>query len=264
MAAPIPREPPVTIARFERDGAVRVLATLPLPADGGVNTPLGGAAAPTGITRATDGTIFFAYAAGDSRLTGLWALRPGKPPRRIAALPVESFPNGIALNEATGEIYVADSVLGTVWKVPRRGGAAQAWSGNAALAPVPFIGANGLKVHRGAVWVSNTDAGTLLRIPIARDGSAGPVRVRATGLTGIDDFAFTGRGDKVLAALFTPNRVVLVDGYGPGRTVLDATDGTQNPTAIAVYGSAVVVTNSARGTGVDPNLITARLSTKRR
>ncbi|MFF9202203.1 hypothetical protein ACF1AE_10310 [Streptomyces sp. NPDC014986] len=237
---------------------------MPLPADGGVKTPLGGAAAPTGITRAADGTIYFAYAAGDSRLTGLWALRPGGQPRRIAALPATSFPNGIALDRASSEIYLADSVLGIIWKVPRRGGTAQIWSANPALAPVTFIGANGLKVHRGAVWVSNTDAGTLLRIPITRSGSAGPVQVRATGLNGIDDFAFTGRGDKVLAALFTSNRVVLIDSWGPGRTVLDATDGTQNPTAVAVDGSAVVVTNSARGTGVDPNLITARLSTGHR
>jgi hypothetical protein len=246
------------VVNVGEDGVVRVLATLPLPADGGVRTPLGGAAVPTGITRASDGRIFVAYAAGDSRLTGLWSFKPGRSPRRIAALPASSFPNGIALDETRGNVYVADSTLGTVWQIPSRGGAAKVWATDPSLEPTAFAGANGLKVHRGAVWVSNTDAGTLLRIRVRDRGSAGPVEVRATGLSGVDDFAFTGRGDDAFAALFVANQVVHVDDHGGTRTVLDAGDGLQNPSAILLRRSTAVVSGSARITGVDPNLLTAR------
>ncbi len=62
------------------------------------------------------------------------------------------------------------------------------------------------------MWVSNTQLGTLLRIPIRPDGSAGPIQTIATGLAGIDDFAFTGPGPSapVLAAINRFSTVVLI------------------------------------------------------
>ena len=140
------------VAHVDVHGKTTILATMPLPADGGVNTPITGAAPPTGIARTADGTLFIAYAAGESRSTGLWQVRPGGKPHRIAALPASSFPNGIALDEAAKNIYIADSALGTVWKVPLDGGTARAWATDPALNRTSFAGANGLKVHRGAVW----------------------------------------------------------------------------------------------------------------
>jgi len=248
------------IAHVDVHGRTTVLATLPLPADGGVNTPITGAAVPTGIARAADGTLFVAYAAGDSRSTGLWRVRPGGEPQRIAALPATSFPNGIALDGTSKNVYIADSSLGTVWKVPVRGGAARRWATDPALDRTSFAGANGLKFHGGAVWVTNTDEGTLLRIPVSGRGSAGAVQVRATGLTNVDDFAFTGRGDQAFAALFGSSQVVLVRAGGGHRVVLDGSDGLQNPTAVAVLDSTVTVGSSARQTGTDPNLLAAHLS----
>jgi len=114
-------------------------------------------------------------------------------------------------------------------------------------------------VHDGAVWTTNTDAGTLLRLPIGRHGASEQPQVRATGLTNVDDFAFTGRGDQVLAALFGPNQVVLVNENGTYRTVLGAGDGLQNPTAVAFRHQTVYVDGSARATRVDPNLVLAQL-----
>ena len=251
------------VAHVDVHGKTTILATMPLPADGGVNTPITGAALPTGIARTADGTLFIAYAAGESRSTGLWQIRPGGKPHRIAALPATSFPNGIALDEAAKNIYIADSALGTVWKVPLDGGTARAWATDPALNRTSFAGANGLKVHRGAVWVTNTDAGTLLRIPITSRGSAGGVQVRATDLTNVDDFDFTGRGDQVLAALFGSSEVVLVGDAGEHRVVLNSSDGLQNPTAVAVLNASVTVASSARQTGTDPNLLTARLFSDR-
>ncbi|MFF1479076.1 hypothetical protein ACFVYD_16135 [Streptomyces sp. NPDC058301] len=130
-------------------------------------------------------------------------------------------------------LYAADSALGTVWRVPVTGGGRAAWATTKALRPVPSktgFGANGIKVHDGAVWVSNTDRGTLLRIPVRRDGSAGRTRVRATGLDGIDDFAFTSRhADTVLAAVNGTNQVVVVRPRGTHSVVLTQQDGLSNP-----------------------------------
>ncbi|MEH0449729.1 MULTISPECIES: SMP-30/gluconolactonase/LRE family protein [unclassified Streptomyces] len=249
------------VAALSPGGSVRILATLPGTADGGVHTPALGFPLTTGIVRADEGTLYFLYATGTADLTGVWRLRPGGRPQRIAALPAAGLPNGLALNARTRSLYVTDSALGTIWRVPTGGGTATAWSTDPALAPAGFLGANGLKIHNRAVWATNLDKGTILRIPILADGSAGTARVTATGLTGIDDFAFTGHGDdQILAALDTVNQVALVRPDGTHITVLTAADGLQGPTSIALRGNTVHVLSAAYLTAKDPNLILARLN----
>ncbi|MEV7444604.1 hypothetical protein AB0O22_26320 [Streptomyces sp. NPDC091204] len=247
------------VAVVSRGGSVRILATLPEPADGGVHTPALGFPLTTGIVRADDGTLFFLYATGTADLTGVWRLRPGGRPQRISALPASGLPNGLALDTRTRSLYITDSTLGTVWRVPASGGAATAWSTDPALAPAGFLGANGLKIHNGALWATNLDKGTVLRIPILADGRSGTARVTASGLTGIDDFAFTGHGDQIIAALDTVNQVALVRPDGTRTTVLTAADGLQGPTSIALRGDTVHVMSAAYLTAEDPNLILARL-----
>lgn len=250
------------IARVTPDGRTRVLATLPAVADPA--TPLVHSAVVTGIARAHDGTLYVDYATGTSA-TGIWRLAPaGGAPQLIAALPADGLPNGLALDERRGVLYAADSAHGTVWSVPQAGGTATKWATGTALAPLSTpsasgFGANGVKVHRGAVWVSNTDRGTLLRLPVGPDGAAGPVETHATGLDGIDDFAFPGQGRSVLAALNAGSKVVLVQPDGAATTVLTARDGLSNPTAVAVLGRTVYVPSGAYVTRRDPNLLVARL-----
>ena len=247
------------VARISANGSIHVLATMPLPADGGVHTPALGFPLTVGIVRADDGTLYFLYATGTADLTGVWRLRPGGEPQRIAALPANGLPNGLALDPRTGTLYATDSVLGTIWSVPVTGGTPTAWSTAPQLSPTGFLGANGLKVHDGAVWAGNLDRGTVLRIPILRDGRAGAVLTRATGLTGIDDFAFTGRGDQILAALNGPSEVALVQPDGTHSIVLSPADGLQNPTSIALRGHTVYVMSAAYVTATDPNLLLAHL-----
>jgi sugar lactone lactonase YvrE len=247
------------VAELSPAGSVRILATLPEPADGGVHTPALGFPLTVGITRAGDGTLYFLYATGTSDLTGVWRLRPGGRPQRIAALPANGLPNGLALDPHTGSLYVTDSVLGTIWRVPVTGGVARAWSTAPELAAQGFLGANGLKIRDGAVWATNLDQGTVLRIPIRRDGGAGAVRTVATGLAGIDDFAFTGRGDQLLAALNGTSEVALVRPDGTHSIVLTAADGLRNPTSVAVRGDTVQVLSAAYVTAEDPNLVVAHL-----
>ncbi|MFE5790996.1 hypothetical protein ACFQ8C_00315 [Streptomyces sp. NPDC056503] len=249
------------VARVTKQGATTILATLPeVP---GAQTPVGGAVA-LGIARAHDGTLYVTYATGEKE-TGIWRVAPGGGvPEQIGFFPADAFPNGLALDEDCGTLYTADTRLGTVWSLPVTGGEPTAWATGTALEPtaeIPF-GANGLKVHDGAVWVSNTARATLLRIPIRKDRTAGPVETRATGLDFIDDFAFTGHGDTVLAALIMADKVELVRPDGTHKTVLTAADGLANPTSLAVRHKTAYVNSAAffDPTDPDPNLLLARIS----
>ncbi|MFB4301003.1 hypothetical protein [Actinomadura sp. NTSP31] len=133
------------------------------------------------------------------------------------------------------------------------------WSADPALAPAGFFGANGMKIHDGAVWAANSDHGTIVRIPVTEDGGSGRAEVRATGLEGIDDFDFTGRGDEILAAINQSSKLVRVGADGEHETLLDADDGMQGTTAVIVRGNRVYVTNGANLAGNDPTLMLARL-----
>ena len=248
------------VASISPSGAVTILATMPLPADGGVNTPVLGFPLTVGIVRASDGTLYFLYATGTADLTGVYRLRPGGTPQRIAPLPADGLPNGLALDASTGTLYVTDSVLGTISTVPVTGGTPATWSAAPELASTGFLGANGLKIHNGAVWATNLDKGTILRIPILPNGTAGPVKTVASGLAGIDDFAFTGHGNQILAAINTQNEVALVQPNGSSSVVLTAADGLSNPTSVALYGNTVYVMSAAYVTQSDPNMLAARLN----
>jgi sugar lactone lactonase YvrE len=247
------------VARVAPDGTTTVLATLPAPsAEDGARTPVLGFPLATGLVRAPGGTLYALYAAGTEGLTGLWRVVPGAAPELVAELPAEGLPNGMALSTGAKHVYVADSVLGVVHRVRLADGRVSTWADDPALDATGFLGANGVEVHRGAVWVSNLDQGTVVRIPV-EGGRAGDAEVVADGLVGIDDFAFTGRGDTLLAALNQPNTVELVTPGRGSRTVLTAADGLQGPTAVAVDGRTVHVTSAAYNTQRDPNLLTARL-----
>jgi sugar lactone lactonase YvrE len=246
------------IARVSLDGRQNILAAMPAPADGGINTPVLHFAATMGIIRSQDGTLYFLYAAGDADLTGVWRLSPNESaPERIAALPATSLPNGLALDPSTGTLYVADSALGRIWAVPITGGTATVWSAASELASTGYLGANGVKVHGDAVWVSNTDKGTVVRIPVLPDGTSAPAQVWAGGLPTIDDFTFTG--NEILAAVNHTNTVVRIRPNGIETTVLTDADGLQNPTSIVLSGSAAYVFDAAYATHTDPNILRAPL-----
>lgn len=248
------------VARVDASGRTSVLATLPAPsAADGANTPVLHFPLATGLVRTPDGPLYVLYAAGGP-LTGLWRIpAAGGTARQIARLPGDGLPNGLALSADHRDVYAADSVLGAVHRIRLADGAVTTWATGTALQPAGFLGANGVKVHRGAVWVSNLDKGTLLRIPVTATGRAGAPTVAADGLEGIDDFAFTGRGDTLVAALNQPNTIDIVQPGRGHRAVLTAADGLQGPTSVAVRGATVYVPSAAYNTGTDPNLLTATL-----
>ncbi|MDX6419552.1 MAG: hypothetical protein QOG28_4172 [Trebonia sp.] len=241
------------VARVTPQGKITILATLPAATSG--------TTAVSGIVRTSDGTLYVNYIDMGGTQSGIWRISKDGTAKQVAALPDAGFLNGLALDPGTGALLTVDSYGGTVWKVWPRTGKAEVWASGQDLQPTApgGFGVNGLKIHDGSVWVSNSSQGTLLRIPMLPDGTAGPTVVVATGLASIDDFSFTGHGDTLLAAQPGLNQVDLITPGGASQAVLTAADGLSGPSSVAVSGRTVYVTSAAYATGVDPNLLAARL-----
>lgn len=212
----------------------------------------------TGNTRGHDGSVYYNVSSADASRSGVWKLPPEGSPRRIAALPTGALPNGLALDPAGRTLYIAESFKGAVWTVPVSGGTATSWLTDASLtpteAPLP-LGANGLRLHNGAVWVSNFSKGTLLRVPVTATGSAGPVHVVTSGVEGIDDFNFlSDRSNVVFVALNSPNEIAVVYPNGTKKTVLTSADGLASPTATVVRGHRLYITDGGFAESRDTKL----------
>ena len=247
------------LASVAPDGTVDILGTLPAPEGGGVTTPVLGFPLATGLAL-VDGSYFALYATGEADTTGLWTLEGDGTFALVAALPAASLPNGLTFDEKHDRFLATDSALGVIYSIDRSG-AVQTWSDDPQLAVTGFLGANGIQLHDGEVYVSNLDAGTILRIEVEDAGAAGSVSMVASDLAGIDDFAFTGRGDQIIATLNPTSEVVLVDGENH-TTVLSEDDGLTNPTSVLVRGDTIYVASAAYVNQDTPNLLTATLRAK--
>ena len=241
------------VVRLSPAGTLTTLATLPQDTAGN--------AIVSGIVRMPDGTLYVNYVAGTQ--SGIWRIPPnGGTPRQVVAVPGAVGLNGLAYDAAENSLYATDSSLGVVWKISLTKDTAEIWAQGTQLQPAAAggKGANGLKVQDGAAWVSNTTLGTLLRIPIQRDGTAAATSVVAQGLTGIDDFAFAPDGE-VVAALDGISAAAIVNVQtGTHTIVLTASDGVSNPTSVAIRGNTVYIASGAYLTRTDPNLLVGTLT----
>jgi sugar lactone lactonase YvrE len=224
------------IRKIAPDGAQSALITLPIGPPLTVCGPFFGGV--TGITQDPDnGTLYAAVAACDVAFRGIWRISPNGHGKIIAKLPLASLPNGITLED--GDLYVADTSQGLVWRVPAEGGIAEVWLDHPLLklppgAPAGSPGPNGIKVFKGEVYVSHSTAGTIIAIPIRRNGTAGTPRIHAQlpGGSGCDDFSFDVHG--ALYCATNPFRtLVKVHQDGSTEVLLTAADGLDGPTATA-------------------------------
>lgn len=162
-------------------------------------------------------------------------------------MPGAAFLNGLALHPHGRTLYVADSVAGVIWAVDARLGTSRKWFENPILAPTEKdrFGANGVRHHRGELWISSTAHGTLVKVPITGTGQPGLMTVVASGVTGINDFTFTGdRSDVVIAAANSSDEVRLIRPDGRRTTILGHDDGLNWPTAVELRGSTLYVTQA--------------------
>jgi hypothetical protein len=151
----------------------------------------------------------------------------------VAAIPGAQSLNGLTAFRS-GSVLVADDGAATVWKVNLVTGAAQPWLSGGLLDPnnpdLP-IGPNGIKIFHDAVYITNTGAGTIVRVPILPDGSAGSPSVYASGL-GLDDFAIGTDGSLFLATQ-VENSVVRLFPDGTQTIIGTADDGLLGDSSLA-------------------------------
>jgi predicted ester cyclase len=170
----------------------------------------------------------------DPARAGVWWFEPGGGARRMAALPPEAYPNGIAV-DGEGSAYVADSALGWIWRVRLPEGRATAWLCDDALARRPLVGrihgANGIQYHEGALFVAITDRATVLRVPV-RDGRPGSPVVHLERL-GVDDLAI-GPDGTLYATTHVRNSVVRVTPDGVRSTIAGPAEGVLGAAAAAL------------------------------
>ena len=101
-------------------------------------------------------------------------------------------------------------------------------------APAGSPGPNGVKIFKGELYISHSTAGTILAVPINRNGTAGTPRIHAhlPGTSACDDFSFDVHG-----ALYCATNpfltVVKINQDGSSEVLLTAADGLDGPTATA-------------------------------
>ena len=122
---------------------------------------------------------------------------------KLADVPEALFLNGsAALDHTSGDILVADSILGAIFRVNVHTAEVKLWLQHKDLAKAtenPMIpGLNGIKLRPGYLYCSNTDARKFLRAAVTAAGDAtGEVEVVAEKLN-VDDFAFDTEGSAYL------------------------------------------------------------------
>ncbi|WP_254530613.1 SMP-30/gluconolactonase/LRE family protein [Natrinema gelatinilyticum] len=207
------------------------------------------------------GVLYVANGSGQPETHGVWRVEPdgSGDPERIASLPAqESMPNGIIPDPSLEDaLLVSDHLGGAIWRVTTDGDA-EPWVSDSLLEPnteaqTP-VGADGLAVHPdGDVYVDNLNAGSVMRVPVADDGSAGQVEqiVQDEGLVGADGMTIDEEGTPYIA-VNARNEVVRITDDQQLETVVsgapldfpaDVHFGTTGSTATLLY-----IANFAYGT----------------
>lgn len=154
----------------------------------------------------------------------------------ITDIPEADFLNGMATLDDS-HVFVSDVYSGTAYLVDVETGdytlavddPLMKWS-VAGDPPPTYLGSNGLKVHGGHLYWSNTAAGFLARVRIGADGlPVGESSVAVTNVAKADDFQFSSDGRVFVAQ----NQMDTLSVASPVAT------GNVSVAAIAVAGSNV-------------------------
>ena len=157
----------------------------------------------TGLTFDEHDNLYANLASCDPGSRGVWKIpHDGQPPTRIGALSLQSLPNGIVHHRDF--VYVADSVIGAIWRVPDTGGIAEIWAAGPELGQLPngLPGPNGLKLFEGELYVSNPSQSTVVAVRVRPDGTA----ASDPGRTRRGSSATTSRSTCTAASIAEPIR----------------------------------------------------------
>lgn len=153
--------------------------------------------------------------------------------KKIAELKDVKLPNGVAtLPGSPSSVLIADSLAGLAWRLDILTGksivAAQTLEMGAPsneTDPSKRVGINGIKVHGGFLYFSNSNSRSIYRVKIRKDGTRDPsAHAQLVGrlpesVSFLDDFAVTshgGKGATVFGTTSSDNRLwAFVQGKSP-------------------------------------------------
>lgn len=136
-----------------------------------------------GLMAAANGDLYIAVAAGLDR--GVYRMDSEGELELLPGSEDIFFANGLAFDDV-GTLFITESVSlhpgpsgeGGIWRI-RRGGQAELClrdpllQGTGSMGQPVFYGANGIAYYHGNLYVTNTEKGTIVRIPVESDGSVG-------------------------------------------------------------------------------------------
>jgi sugar lactone lactonase YvrE len=222
-----------------------------------------------GLVVTANGDLYIALAAGSDR--GVYRMDREGPVELLPGSNQIFFANGLAFDDE-GTLYVTESVSigatgfgqGGIWRIPPGGWAELCvrdvlLTGTGALKqPVP-IGANGIAYYHGNLYVTNTEKGTVLRIPVWPDGSIGTPEVWTT-LQEVPESPLAGAplpvsGDGVAldvygnlyVAVLTRSAVVRIDLFDRTQETIAA---FRVPDSLPLYGKLDFPASLVFGTGM--------------
>src|ERR1041385_2581566 len=178
------------------------------------------------------GDLFVAYdPAGQNPL--VYVVHPDQSKQVIATFPVGGLLNGMTPDD-DGNLYIADSFGGVIWRVSSTGGTPVVWIDLHAPGSLQGgLGPNGIKFdkYKRNLYVTLQKLQETVRVPIGRDGQPGTPEVFVSNVTSSDDFCFDQAGNLYLATQGRQS-VVRIHPDGTQETIASAADGLQNTAAV--------------------------------
>jgi sugar lactone lactonase YvrE len=134
-----------------------------------------------GLMATAEGDLYIALAVGADR--GIYRMDHRENIERLPGSGQIFFANGLAFDDR-GTLYITESfspfygAQGGLWRITREGEVEECFhdalfTGTGALGFGVPVGANGIAYYHGSLYVTNTELGTVLQVPVRPDGSVG-------------------------------------------------------------------------------------------
>lgn len=216
--------------------------------------------APIGLAVDGAGNVYAGAMSLNPEANGVWRFDAlSGESERIEGSEGIALANDVALAD-DGTLYITDTIAGSVWRA-EPGGPAQLWVQDELLAGTGEagfgfpLGANGIALADGVVYVSVTEKAHVVSVPVGADGSAGEVTLFARLPEAVDGIAIDEAGGLISAHPLAD----LITRWSPDgeiEVIADLSDGLDRPSTIALHvnddgGTTAYVANFSVGMGTE-------------